>query len=98
MQPYDQPIDTTGDAFPVAQPVARKTQRDVGIADAPLQQTSAGIGDALARAARQEMLRRLRLEHQFLALIRRAVAKAAQREPVRPGGGGEALPLWRALA
>ena len=69
MQPGDQAIDAAGDVRPVVQPVARKAQRHVGVADASLQEAGAGICDAFLRAARQEMLGRVRLEDQIFALI-----------------------------
>ena len=85
MQPGDQAIDSAGDVRPVVQPVARKAQGDVGLADAPLQEAGAGIRDALLRAARQEMLGRVRLEDQIFALIGRFTAKTAERQTGRTG-------------
>ena len=85
MQPRQQCIDAASDALPVLQPVAREAEGDVGCADAPFQQAIAVVGDAAARAARQEMLRPLRFEYQFLALIRRAVAERTQRQAGRAG-------------
>jgi len=37
MQARDQAVDAGGDGLPVAEPVARKADRDVGVADTPLQ-------------------------------------------------------------
>ena len=48
MQSYDQAVDTARDVLPIGQPVARKAEGDVGIADAPLQQACPRIVDALA--------------------------------------------------
>src|SRR5579872_5384185 len=74
MQPCHQFIDAGGDAFPVVQPGARKTYRDIRFADPPFQKASARTRDTAQCAAREKMLRRGRFEDQFLALIRSAVA------------------------
>ena len=58
MQTHGEAVDAARDILPVVQPVARKAVGDVGIADAPLQQASPRIVDALARAAREKMFRR----------------------------------------
>lgn len=46
-----QAVDAFRDIFPIRQPVARKAEGNVGIADAALKQADACVGHALARAA-----------------------------------------------
>src|SRR5262249_10815405 len=73
MQPRNQFIDMACEALPIVKPIARKAEGDIGIVDATLKQAYARVGDALARAARQEMLGLIRFKDEIVAVVGRVV-------------------------
>src|SRR6185312_349174 len=86
VQSRDEPVDSARDILPVSQPVARKSEGDIGVADAALEQADAHIGDALARAAREKMFGRIGLKNKIVALIGRAVTKTTIGQTGKSGG------------
>ena len=87
MQSRNKPVDAVRDILPIRQPVARKSEGDIGIADAALEEADTSIGYALPRAAGQEMLGRIRFKYQVLALIRRVVTKSTVGQSWKTGDG-----------
>src|SRR5712671_5068366 len=84
----DQAVEPGRDLAPTLEPVARKSHRDIGLADAPLVETGTGREPVDgARAAREESFGRRGIVGEILALIGRAVAKSDDRKTRRRGAG-----------